>query len=251
MGACMLLTLNIRLWRPWRSRSRAYRVERVRPEAGDCYSVTLAPQSGERLAFKPGQLAWFTLRSTPFTLQQHPFSIASSARDPNITFTAKALGDFTSSLKDVPPGTPAFLEGPYGSFVPQPDSHLFLIMGGIGVTPAMSMLRTLRDDRDPREAVLIYGSSTWEDITFREELDQLSREINLKVVHVLSEPHDDWEGESGYVTEEMLKRFLPTEPHRYMYFICGPEPLMDSAEVGLRNLGIDWRRIYTERFDLV
>jgi len=124
-------------------------------------------------------------------------------------------------------------------------------MGGIGVTPAMSMLRTLRDDKDPRQVLLIYGSATWDDITFREELEHLSREINLKVVHVLSQPAEDWKGESGFVTEEMLARYLPMAPDSYMYFICGPGLLMDAAEVALRNLGIDWRRIYTERFDLV
>ncbi len=60
------------------------------------------------------------------------------------------------------PGTKAFLEGPFGSFIPKPGSNIFLIMGGIGVTPAMSMLRTMRDDNDKRKAILIYGNKNWD-----------------------------------------------------------------------------------------
>src|SRR5690606_39032597 len=104
------------------------------------------------MRFVPGQFAWITVGETPFSLQQHPFSIASSTHDPRIRLTAKEFGDFTSRLKAVEPGTSAYLEGPFGSFTPDPspDVGIFLIMGGIGITPAMSMLRTLRDEGSRR-----------------------------------------------------------------------------------------------------
>ncbi len=251
LGACMYLVIHIRIVRPLKNRKRPYRIARVIPEPGDSCTLELEATAGERMKYIPGQYCWITINDTPFSLQQHPFSFSSSARHHTIQMTAKALGDFTSGWKDLAPGTTAFLEGPFGAFTPEPDAALFLIMGGIGVTPAMSMLRTLRDDRDDRKAILIYANEDSDGIVFREELEELTSVINLQVVHVLEHFDDNWEGEKGVVTEELLRRHFPPDKEKYMCFICGPGPMMDIAEVSLRNLGIDWRRIYSERFEMV
>jgi predicted ferric reductase len=168
-----------------------------------------------------------------------------------LKFTAKESGDFTSTWKSIEVGTRAFLEGPFGSFTIVPDKNLFLVMGGIGVTPAMSMLRTLKQKKDNRKVILIYGSENWENITFREELEELEKDLNMELVHILMEPEDDWEGEKGYVDQEFLERFLPENKHEFIYFICGPGPMMDITEIALRNLDVDWRLIYSERFEIV
>jgi 3-phenylpropionate/trans-cinnamate dioxygenase ferredoxin reductase subunit len=183
-------------------------------------------------------------------LQQHPFSVSSSAEDPEIKLTAKALGDFTSAWKNLEPGCRAFLEGPYGSFTLK-DKPCFLIMGGIGITPAISILETLKDKKDFRKCTLIYGNENWEKIPFREKLENLQSMINLKVIHVLEKPHASWEGEKGLISKELIGKYLPDEVNSYDYFICGPEVMMDVAELALRNKGIDWRNIYTERFEMV
>ncbi|MDR7130037.1 putative ferric reductase [Algoriphagus sp. 4150] len=251
MGACMYLVIHTRIVRPLKNKRHPYKIVRVTPELSDCYTLELEAMTGKKMHYLPGQYCWITINTTPFSLQQHPFSLCSSARQPNIQLTAKALGDFTDTWKTLPLGTTAFLEGPFGVFIPEPGAHLFLIMGGIGITPAMSMLRTMRDDNDPRQATLIYANQDWENITFREELEALTKEINLNLVHVLEEADDDWKGEKGLVTEELLKRHFPRQKEKYMYFICGPGPLMDTAEVSLRNLGIEWRLVYSERFEMV
>ncbi|MFP4367736.1 MAG: ferric reductase-like transmembrane domain-containing protein [Bacteroidales bacterium] len=245
------LILHTRITRPWLMRKKPYKVTDVIPELGDSWTIKIRPDGHKRLKYICGQFVWLTIKKTPFSLQQHPFSIASSTRDKELSFTAKASGDFTSTWKDIKPGTKVFLEGPYGSFVPERGKNLFFIMGGIGITPAMAMLRTMRDNNDPRRAVLIYGNVTWEDITFREELEELSMEINLKLVHLLEKPPGDWEGERGLVSGELLQKYLPSEPEDFMYFICGPKPLMDISELLLRDMGIDWRLIYTERFEII
>ncbi len=251
MGGCMYLVLHTRIVRPLRNRKRAYKILRVIPERDNSYTLELEATAGKKMKYIPGQYCWITIHKTPFSLQQHPFSFCSSARYPNVQLTAKALGDFTAAWKDLMPGGKAFLEGPFGAFTPEPDAHLFLIMGGIGITPAMSMLRTLRDDRDSRKAILIYANKDWGTVVFREELEALATEINLTVVHVLEQTGENWNGEKGLITEELLKRHFPADKEKYMYFICGPRPLMDIAEVSLHNLGIDWRRIYSERFEMV
>jgi predicted ferric reductase len=253
VGTCASALVGTRLIRPWRSARRPYRVVDVRPERDRSWSLTLEPIGHAGLRFLPGQFAWITLGPTPFTLQQHPFSFASSARSRRVTFTAKELGDFTGTWKDIERGTRAFLEGPFGSFTPDPSpgTGLFFVMGGIGVTPAMSMLRTLRDDGDGRPVVLVYGNPDWENVAFREELEEMAGTMNLKVVHVLEHPPADWAGETGFVTRDLLEKYLPHDRHTYQYFICGPDPLMNVAEVGLRDLGIPWTRVYTERFSIV
>jgi predicted ferric reductase len=253
VAASLYTLVHTRLVRPWRMRRRPYRVVEVTPERDSSYSLSLEPEGHGGMRFRPGEFAWLTLGDTPFSLQQHPFSFATSARGGRIGFTAKEVGDFTATWKEIEPGARVFLEGPFGSFVPDasPETGLFLVMGGIGITPAMSILRTLRDDGDRRPVVLVYGNRRWEDVTFREELDDLQRALDLKIVHLLDEPPDDWQGESGLLTREMLERHLPQHPETFQYLICGPAPLMDIAEISLRELGIPWERIYTERFTIV
>ena len=66
------------------------------------------------------------------------------------------------------------------------------VAGGVGITPVMSMLRTLADRGDERPLLLIYGSKDWDSITFREELDELKKRLNLQVEHVLTDPPPGW-----------------------------------------------------------
>jgi len=251
LGLLMYLVVHTRLVRPWLAGKRPFEVVDLKQERGDAWSLTLKPVDGRRFDFKPGQYAWFTLGPTPHALQQNPFSIASSARAGTLSFTAKEAGDFTRSLRHTRIGERAYVEGPFGSFSPMPGRNLFLIMGGIGITTAMGMLRTLRDDGDQRRVILLYCNPDWETLTFREELEGLRRTLNLELVYVLEDPPEGIDGERGFLDKEKLARYLPEQPERFSFFICGPDPLMDTAEVGLRDLGLDWRQILTERFQIV
>jgi len=89
--------------------------------------------------------------------------------------------------------------------------------------------------------------TTW---PFHEELEQLTDRLNLTLVHVLERPPADWEGETGYVTADVLARHLPSSYRRFQFFICGPDPMMDAAEAALVELGVPAERIHTERFDM-
>jgi ferredoxin-NADP reductase len=124
------------------------------------------------------------------------------------------LGDFTNRIASATPGQRVFLDGPYGAFTADSASAdmLVLIAGGIGVTPMMSIIRTFADKGDKRPLRLLYGSRTYDEITFREELELLAGRAQLKVVHVLRNPHEGWSGESGYVDVEIFVAIcrLPT-----------------------------------------
>jgi ferredoxin-NADP reductase len=85
----------------------------------------------------------------------------------------------------------------------------------------MSMLRTLADRGDERPLLLIYGSKDWDSITFREELDELKKWLNLQVEHLLTDPPPGWPGESGRVTAEVLGRLIPRDRNTRQYYVCG------------------------------
>lgn len=255
LGACVIGSLAyVRLYRPWRSKNRPYRVINVVEERGESTTLTLEPVGHPGLTFRAGQYAWLTIGATPFTLQQHPFSFSSSdsAAPARLEFTAKGLGDFTASLQDVNIGTGAYLEGPFGEFVLDDDAPgAVFIMGGIGVTPAISILRGMRDRGDSRPALLIYGSPKWDETAFRKELERLSHESPLRVVYVLSDAGPEWEGEVGYIDRELLERHIGERERSHSYFICGPEAMMDSVEQALLQIGIPLVQTRAERFDFV
>jgi predicted ferric reductase len=253
-GTAFALLLYIRVLKPFLLRRRPWRVSRVVPQRGDAWSLVLEPVGHDGFSFQPGQFCWLTLGTSPFAIREHPFSISSSARqEGEIELTIKALGDFTSTIRDVPAGTRAYLDGPYGAFTPnRKDSPAYvMIAGGIGITPIMSILRTFADDNDPRHIQLIYSAGSWDEITFRDELDELSRRLDLEVHYVLRHPPDDWTGLSGYVDHELVRDLVKYDVQHVSFFICGPPPLMREVERSLEQLGVPLWNIRLERFNLV
>ena len=251
----VLLIIYVRLIKPGRMRKAPYLVTEVRPERGQIWTMVLEPDGHTGLRFAPGQFAWLTLGESPFHVREHPFSFSSSAeRGGHLEFTIKELGDFTRTIKDRQPGEIAYLDGPYGAFTVDgyPTSPGFVfIAGGVGIAPIMSMLRTLADRRDDRPLLLIYGNQRWEEVAFREELGKLKARLTLLVVHVLLEPPEDWEGESGYVGQDLLNKHLPTKRREQEYFVCGPTPMRRVVEQSLHNLRVPLKRVHAELFDLV
>jgi predicted ferric reductase len=252
MGAIYLL-VHSRVVRPWRMRRVPYRVKEVRAERGDACTLVMEPDGHPGMAYRAGQFAWITIGDSAFSMQQHPYSFSSGETSRALEFTVKALGDFSSGVKHLSPGTRAFLEGPYGAFTftPGMSQGALFVAGGVGITPIMSMLRTFRDRGEAFPMVLFYANKTWDGIIFREEIERMSETMPIQVVHVLEEPPAGWKGERGFITREILDRYLPKDPARYTYFICGPAPMMDVAEAALKENGIGIWSLYSERFGMV
>jgi predicted ferric reductase len=252
-AAFVALLAWVRVGKPRALLKRPWRLGRVGTERGQTTTLALSPPEGVEFRFDPGQFAWFTFSRSPFSLTSHPFSFSSSAERDEVEIAVKALGDFTSGVHELKPGTMVYVDGPHGVFSMDQDEGpgFGFIAGGVGVTGLLSMLRTMADRGDVRPAVLVYANDDWEGVAFREELERLEASMNLTVTHVLERPPANWAGESGYVTAELLSRHLPDGYRRFQFFICGPGPMMDAVERSLSHLGVPAERVHTERFDMV
>lgn len=248
------VVVRVRVAKPWRLRRRPYRVSDVRRDRGETWILVMDPGGHPGFSFQPGQFAWVTLRASPFAMREHPFSIASAPRPSGqVEFAIKELGDFTRTIGETRPGETAYVDGPYGAFSidrhPDAPGYVF-IGGGIGIAPMASMLEALADRGDARPHVLFAAHSRWERVPLRDRLVGFSERLNLRRVHVLEEPPEEWDGERGFITREMLDRHLPRQRDRYEYFVCGPIPMIRAVETFLGELGIPMSRVHTELFDL-
>jgi predicted ferric reductase len=248
------LLLYVRIVKPLFMLRRPYRVREVRPERGETWTLVMHPNGHPGFRFKPGQFAWLTVWGSPFKITAHPFSFSSSALAPDgrVEMTIRQLGDFTSEIHNVPQGKRVYLDGPYGAFtMGNPADMHVLIAGGIGVTPMMSLIRTLADQGDRRPVVLIYGVRDWESITFREQLEALKARLKLTIVYVPQNPPPGWTGEQGFIGAEVLGRHLPPPYDEHEYFICGPDLMMDAIEKALGEMKVPISKYHSERYSFV
>lgn len=245
-----------RLARPLRLRSRPWVVVDNVDQGTDTRTLRVRPVGHPGFAFEPGQFAWLITGRSPFSRQQHPLSMSSSAERPvdgAIEFSVKALGDWsTGVIPHLPPGARVWVEGPFGAFSPEGKSGqgFVLIAGGIGISPMRSMLQTMRDRGDRRHVVLFYAGHDAH-LPYRADIESLRGAVDLDIVPVLEAPPAGWTGERGYLTMDVLRRHLPPQFRRYHYFVCGPPPMMNAVEAMLLGAGVAASSIDSEHFNLV
>jgi predicted ferric reductase len=232
-------------------RSSEHVVREVRHESDTVCTLVLDPR-GAPLRFAPGQFAW--LRIARSGGEEHPFTIASSASGGGCAFTVRSTGDFGTVLRNLPPGAPVWVDGPYGScsldLLPQPASGVAMIATGVGITPMLSMLRTLADRHDPRPLLLVRAAREPRELLFRTELAQLAQRLDLTVVEVLRHPPPGWTGAAGDVATPLLRSVLPRRGQRSAldYFVCGPPGFVNGVTRSLLGLGVPEHRIHIEQF---
>jgi predicted ferric reductase len=240
---------------PLRQLRHPYRVSSIRPVAHKTWELAVEPSRGDPLRFEPGQFVWLTLDRSPFAITEHPFSISSSpAMRPRIEFLIKEAGDFTNRIGDVPVGASAYVDGPHGALTlaGRDGAGIAFIAGGVGLAPLLSILRQLAVESDRRPMKLIYGNRSEHQIAYRQELSALQGKLNLQIELVLAEPPDGWTGRTGRLDRATLVACLSDladeDRRSWLYFVCGPAPLIDSVERDLVLLGIPLRQIVTEKF---
>jgi predicted ferric reductase len=244
-----------RVARPWLLRGTSYRVVSVTPEAPRVWTVKLQPPAGRALYYAPGQFLFLHPHGGAVADEEHPFSIASSPSPAGlISLTIKECGDFTATIGAIKPGDEATLHGPFGRFShvfhPNADDVVF-VAAGVGITPVMSMLRYMRDQRAACRVLLVYANRGTADIVFRRELESIQSAgcPALKTIHVLSQPPAGWDGPTGRLDSALL-RCLCGGFSAKTFFICCP-PIMASGLInGLVGAGVGPGRIHADYFGL-
>ncbi|ETB44786.1 NADPH oxidoreductase [Mycobacterium avium subsp. hominissuis] len=232
----------------WSARELRGRVVDVRRETEDSATLVIKPGWGFNFDYQPGQYIGIGLlidgrwRWRSYSLTSSP---ATSASARTVTITVKAMPEgFLSShlVAGVEPGTVVRLAAPQGNFVlpdPAPASILFLTAGS-GITPVMSMLRTLVRRNQIGDIVHLHSAPTEADVMFRGELAALANEhpgyrLQLRETRT-----------RGRFDLSLLDREVPDWRERQTW-ACGPEGMLNAAERVWSAAGIG-EQLHLERF---
>ncbi len=248
-----------RFLRPFLLSRRPYRVSDVRQVTERVWDITLAPPEGHKVFdYLPGQFQFLTFhRDKGLPEEEHHWTISSSpAERDSIGATIKELGDFTATIGNTRPGDTATVHAPFGrfSYLLHPDENDFVfVAGGIGITPLMGMIRHMRDTGSELPVILIYANRDMKSIVFRDELAEIERggHPKLRVIHVLSNPGTEWEGEAGRIDRDRLERLCGGKYTGRAFYVCGPPGLLGTVVDALERSGVEAKRIHTEIFSLL
>ncbi|MGO1053336.1 FAD-binding oxidoreductase [Crossiella sp. CA198] len=229
---------------------REVRITEVRQETPSTVTLVLEDnQAPAPFHFRPGQ--FFTLiTDIDGRSVRRAYSASSAPGTPRLEVTVKQVdgGRFSTHVhRDLRPGDRLSLRGPSGAFHADPAAahEVVLIAAGSGVTPMMSMIRTLLATPATSRIALLYSNRTGPEIIFADELHRLATENpeRLSVTHLLTQQHGrlDAPGTHSWLTE-----LNPSEAARY--YLCGPEALMDTVQGVLTERGVPGAHVHQERY---
>jgi predicted ferric reductase len=224
-----------------------YRVSKVMV-SGPMTMIELQPV-GQPIKFKAGQFIFIRFRwakELGISEEYHPFSIASGPQENGVRLYVKALGDYTKNIQALTQGTFAEIEGAFGRFVPARygNSPQVWIAGGIGVTPFISMARSMHDTVS--QVFLIYSVAT------RSEMveEQILREFlpqnfpNFTFIPYITDERD-----GKFLTADFVEEQVGGLNDKQI-FVCGPPVMMKSMRTQLRAKSVPNRKIHSEEFSM-
>ena len=207
--------------------------------------------------FYPGQYVMLEVPYKPTgEILKRAYSIASSPlqRD-RLELTIKRIPNGKASViltQEVKVGDTFKIKGPYGKFIwmPEMSNRIVLIGAGSGIVPLMCMLRYIRDAKlHDVKAVLLYSNTHYEEIIYRQELEELNKLSNVKVFFTLTRSYPpDWKGFTGRINTQMLLDTLEDIPAN-LYYLCGPPAFVDDISSMLESLGVDKEQIKKEKYE--
>ena len=232
----------------WSARELRGRIEKVVPETDDAATLVIKPGWGWRFDHRPGQYIGIGIMvDGRFHWRSYSLSSVPTRSNGLLTITVRAMPEgFLSEhlVRGLAPGTIVRLQAPAGEFTlpdPPPDKLLFLVAGS-GITPVMSMLRTLDRRNTMPDTLVLYSSPTEERMIFRDELRRLhEKHPDLNVV----ERFTDLE---GMFELHQLSEVCPDWRERGTW-ACGPAPMLDAAEEHWEDAGLT-EQLHLERFSL-
>jgi ferredoxin-NADP reductase/ferredoxin len=244
---------------PWHPQEFAAECVETIPEAGGMMVFVFRRMDGAPLAFRSGQYINidFPIDGPDAEPVSRSYSISSAPTEPwtfSITIKRDPNGKVSPWAHDhLRPGTVLDMLGPVGAFhLADYDrrARFLLLAAGAGITPLMSMIRTVHSLPGQADVVLLYHGATPESFAFSEELDFLANvDFRIKVIYCLGDREcgEEWEGRTGRLSTSLLEELVPDANGRQV-FACGPEGYLNSATELLRTVGVDDTSVFMEFF---
>jgi ring-1,2-phenylacetyl-CoA epoxidase subunit PaaE len=237
------------------------KVRDVQPDTDEAFIVSfdVPKELKDTFAFTHGQ--YLTLRTTVGGEDlRRSYSICAGVDDPCLRVGVRRLpgGAFSSWVaQNLKPGDQLDVMPPQGRFHvpldPEAERHYLGVAGGSGITPILSIMKTVLA-REPKSTfTLIYSNRRPATTMFKEELEDLKNRYltRLSLHHVFTQEHVDAPLYQGRLTREKLQQFFSTlidAQHIAHAFVCGPYQMNDEVEAALREAGVAEDRIHIERF---
>ncbi len=224
-----------------------YRVERTRLVTKDVIELLLSPVD-KRFDFQPGQFIFIRFKYSGvdgITTEAHPFSISSAPSDSSLRLSVKALGDYTKQLLQLKPGAIAEIEGAYGKFSYRnyDNPNQIWIAGGIGITPFLSMARSLHVEK-AMKIDLYYSVKSAEELVNKEELQAImgNSGLHFRLIPFIAD-------KQGFLTADYVETTSKGLEGKDIY-LCGPPPMMKSLRKQFTMKKIPNYRIHSEEFSM-
>jgi NAD(P)H-flavin reductase len=223
---------------------RPYRVQRLRQETSDTFTLELEPEGGAReLEFEPGQFNMLYA----YGVGEVPISISGDPTKPAVlVHTTREVGMVTRAMRKLKPWDSLGVRGPFGVGWPVEKARgadVVIVAGGIGLAPLRPALyQVLAARKYYGKVVLLYGTRTPTDILFRRELQQWHSRFDLEVHVTVDRAMGNWQGNVGVVTS-LIPR-APFDPHSTVAMVCGPEVMMRFTVQELERRGVATENVY-------
>jgi ferredoxin-NADP reductase len=223
-------------------------VATIKNETPTVKSLYLDPR-GERPDFVAGQ--YLTVRFPGVNpTEGKSYSISSAPHESQVRLSVKEIGDFSKILLNLSEGDEVFTTAPYGFFYPEAgySEPLVFVVGGIGITPCLSIIKEMLHQGDERELFLHYSNQTVQEIAFHAELEELARtHPKLQISYYITrQEHVD----PAFQAHRMEAKDILDFPNSFNaeYFICGSMDFTKALWLHLHQAGMQQHQLYTEGF---
>ncbi|WP_179397158.1 ferric reductase-like transmembrane domain-containing protein [Marinobacter sp. ANT_B65] len=214
--------------------------------------VRLRNDSPKDFSFEAGQFIWINTSGSAHSMNEHPFSIASSSNElPEIRLVIREQGDYTSQLDRLTIGQKVYVDGPYGSMSLRDSESargITLIAGGAGIGPMLSLLRELAANHDPRPVRLLYGNKDYEQMVLQDEIQLLQHTMPDFTQQLVCDNPTNIPGvRQGVIGKDVIAEAIDPElANDWAVYLCGPPAMIAAVTANLRSLGIPEANIHYE-----